>query len=541
LPVKTRHNQKFFGSFFQKRTFLLPLTPAIAGPTGLGIAAAACAILAGSLEGKAQLAAFALACAAALGLILPRQGKALAILAVFIFGISLKMNKTFFLEEFSQWQYVPFAGGAAGITIGLNDIAALVLLAGGLGRPMQGRPVQGRPQPVWILISGPLLFMTAGFASLYNAGDRSLVVFELWRQALLLLSMLAAMRLSEEQIRTVLRLLAASIVLQGLIACIQFMTGKDIGLGFLGEQAIVEEQIGFAYKARAVGTIGHSNILAYFFEISLPLMLAMLLTVRGVHERLIYLCALGAGLAGVLATLSRAAWIAVPLTMLPVFLHFYGRRLWRLRTAVFGMGLLVLGSVALVIAWPTISDRLFSDDAGSADARAPLNEAALSLIEQFPMFGVGLNNLGNAFPLYDTTHNARVLGPINHVVHNLYLYVMAEVGIVGFLAFLWSFAAALALGWLMRRSPDTLARAIGVGGAAGLLAHLIHGLFDPGFRLSLPVSTLIAVQTGLIGAAWLRHRAALGAASDAGIVEQESRSKREVLRPRGLSHVRAYR
>ncbi len=498
-------------------------------PIAVGLFAAAYAIAVAGMGVKAQIAALGVFCGAAAWLFMGGRGKQLAILALFIFGISLKLNKTFFLEEFSQWQYVPFAGGAAGITIGLNDAAALLLLW------------RARPQPVWLLLSGPLLFMTAGLASLHSAGDGRLVAFELWRQALLLISMLAAMSLSETQQRMALRLLAASIVLQGVIACIQFATGADLGLGFLGEQAIVEEQIDFAYQARAVGTIGHSNILSYFFEISLPLMLAMLLTVRGTRDRLIYLAALGAGLAGVLATLSRAAWIAVPLTLLPVFLHFYGRRIWQLRSAVFGLGGLIAASIALILAWPTISKRLFSDDAGSADARAPLNQAALSVIEQFPLLGVGLNNLGNAFPLYDTTHNARVLGPINHVVHNLYLYVMAEVGILGFAAFLWSFAAALAIGWWLRRSPDPLTRAIGVGGAAGLVAHMIHGMFDPGFRLSLAVSTLIAVQTGLIGAAWLRHSRALAATPVVTRTSQGRWAAQARIRPRALSQVRAYR
>lgn len=500
-----------------------------AAATGVGLIAAACAVTTATMTGKSQIIAAAMFVAGAAWILLGRRGRGFALLGVFIFGISLKMNKTFFLEEFSQWQYVPFAGGAAGIAIGLNDAAALLLIW------------RARPQPVWLLLSGPLLFIAAGCASLHSAGDLDLVGFELWRQALLLICMLAAMSLSKAQVRTALRLLAASIVLQGAIACIQFITGAELGLGFLGEQAIVEEQIGFAYQARAVGTIGHSNILAYFFEISLPLMLAMLMSVRATRERLVYGLAIAAGLAGVLATLSRAAWIAVPLTMLPVFLQFSARRLWQLRSAVAGMGALALAGIALVFAWPTISQRLFSDDAGSADARAPLNQAALSVIEQFPLLGVGLNNLGNAFPLYDTTHNARVLGPINHVVHNLYLYVMAEVGIVGFAAFLWSFAAALAIGWWLRRSPDPLARAIGVGGAAGLVAHMIHGMFDPGFRLSLAVSTLIAVQTGLIGAAWLRHRRALSAAPAVVPASQGRWSAQARIRPRALSHVRAYR
>ena len=518
--------QKFFASFFQKRRFFLP-------SACLGFAVAIFAIEVSPMDSKVAIGAAAAFCAMAVWLILPRRARGLAILAVFVFGISLKLNKTLFLEELSQWQYVPFAGGAAGMTVGANDLAAILLLIGALRR----RSAE-RAGVAWLIVSGPLLFIAAGVASLHDAGDQNLVWFELWRQALLLLSMLAAMNLSGDQLRTALRILALSIMVQGAIACIQVATGKDLGLGFLGEQALVEEQIDFAYQARAVGTIGHANILSYFFEITLPLMLALLMVSRHLWERVMYVVAIAAGLSGVLVTLSRAAWIAVPVTMLPVFLYFYGRRLLHLRSAVFGIGLLMLAAGALTVAWPTISERVFSDDAGSADARAPLNRAALSVIEQFPVLGVGLNNLGNAFPLFDQTHNSRVFGPINHVVHNLYLYVLAEVGIVGFLAFLWCFAGVLAVGWMLRRSPDPLARAIGVGGSAGLVAHMIHGLFDPGFRLSLAVSSLIAVQAGLIGAALLRHRR-LPAAVPAVAAIHAVQDWR--LRPRALSRVRAYR
>ena len=140
--------------------------------------------------------------------------------------------------------------------------------------------------------------------------------------------------------------------------------------------------------------------------------------------------------------------------------------------------------------------------------RWPLVRAAFSVVKQFPVFGVGLNNLGNAFPRYDTTHYSRVFGPVNHVVHNLYMLVWAEVGTVGLLAFLWSFIGPFWIALRAYRSADPFIKGIAVGGSAGLVAHLIHGLFDPGFKLSLPISSLIACQIGMIGAAYLMTKPA---------------------------------
>ncbi len=47
-----------------------------------------------------------------------------------------------------------------------------------------------------------------------------------------------------------------------------------------------------------------------------------------------------------------------------------------------------------------------------------------------------------------------------------------------------------------------------VGVSAGLLAHLTHGLFDPGFKVAANVSMLVYVLLGLVGYVSSRPRAA---------------------------------
>ena len=48
--------------------------------------------------------------------------------------------------------------------------------------------------------------------------------------------------------------------------------------------------------------------------------------------------------------------------------------------------------------------------------------------------------------------------------------------------------------------------------AGGLMAHMIHGLFDPGFKVNLPVSILIFSLIGTIGAIDIIHRDETGLA-----------------------------
>ncbi len=209
---------------------------------------------------------------------------------------------------------------------------------------------------------------------------------------------------------------------------------------------------------------------------------------------------------------SRAAWSTIPVSTPIVVLLVLGRRVLSVRTAIIG----ILGSIAaagaVVAAWPFISTRLFGDDAGSFGHRMPLARAALSMWEQFPLLGVGLNNFAVSFNLYDRTGYSRVFTHGDHVVHSLHLLVLSETGVIGYAAFLFQFVAAVILARRIRNSP--LARALAIGVCTGFLAHLIHGFVDPGFKLSLTVSQLIAGLFGLIAALWLqdRNQAPLGIA-----------------------------
>ena len=61
-------------------------------------------------------------------------------------------------------------------------------------------------------------------------------------------------------------------------------------------------------------------------------------------------------------------------------------------------------------------------------------ESSLQMIKAHPVFGVGLNNFLVNLPEFQKTHNSVFsLQP----VHNIYLLVLAETGIIGFGAFMW--------------------------------------------------------------------------------------------------------
>ncbi|MBA4417137.1 MAG: hypothetical protein C0392_04405 [Syntrophus sp. (in: bacteria)] len=351
------------------------------------------------------------------------------------------------------------------------------------------------------LLWAPILYMMSGLLSLYNATSNELAVLELVRLAMLFVIFFVVMNMRDRKlINTFIVTLSITVVLQTLIAYYQYKTGQVLGLGVLGERDLGTREVWYA-GSRASGTIGHPNILAYYFEILIPFMFAMFLVEENRWLRLWYLIVTVAGLFGIMTTLSRGGWASVPVSMAVVFLTLIRHRLKGVRSIVglFMISMLLLGIFFYLL--PTIEKRLSFADYGSAATRAPLNRAAFSVIKQFPVSGVGLNNLAKVFKTYDTTGGSSLFRTSTHVVHNLFLAVWAETGTIGILTFVWMFVATMivAIKTLFKSVP-LWQQGILIGAVAGLLAQMIHGMVDPGFRILMNVSMLVYAMFGLVGA-----------------------------------------
>ena len=358
------------------------------------------------------------------------------------------------------------------------------------------------------LFWAPLLYMMAGFLSFYNAASPELVILELVRLTMLFLIFFIIMNLrNKEQIATFVFSLSIGIVFEALIAFYQYRTGQALGLGVLGERLF---PLGAGYMTRAGGTIGHPNLVGYFFEMLVPLMLAMSIVEEKGLRKLWYMAAALCGLLGMFATMSRGSWITVPVSLPLVFFVAYGKRLTQPKTYMFLLpGVLAALLLFFLFVLPVISHRLTLEDP-AARSRIPLNAAAFSIVKQFPVTGVGLNNLGAVFRTYDTTGGSAVFtteGDVQHIVHNIYLWVWSETGTIGLVTFAGIFLSAFYVGLKTLFAAQPWQRGVLIGAVSGLLAQTIHGLVDPGFRILMSTSMLFYSLIGLIGAVALTSAA----------------------------------
>lgn len=419
-------------------------------------------------------------------------------LLVFAIALTIPVNLDFNLFVQNH------VGGAASVAVSLTVLGFVLFYVLWFHRAASGAQSKAlvfhRP-----ITTAALLLLAVTPISLVNAADGTLVALEWVRLVLLVLSMVAVMSLQDERL---LRLwfvaLSVQVVLQATLAAAQYTLKHSLGLAIFGEESLVEQDIGYI-AGRATGTIGHPNVLSYFFEILLPVMWALALTRQRALARWWFALACAAGLIGILTTLSRGSWITLPISFSIVFAMVYGRRILRPQGLAGAFLLTSVALVALFFAYPTIEQRFTHDDNMSAESRAPLNLAAWSVIEQFPVAGVGLNNFAESFKAYDTTGNSRIFRGYRQVVHNLYLWIWGETGTLGLMAYLAPFVVTIVVAWRCAPRAPPVPRAILAGSGAGLLAHLVHGLVDPGFRVSLAVSFLIFTTMGAVGALALRY------------------------------------
>jgi O-antigen ligase len=236
---------------------------------------------------------------------------------------------------------------------------------------------------------------------------------------------------------------------------------------------------------RATGPYSHPNNLSFFLERATLLVGIPAVLLPKWRRFGIVLVTIGA--IGVLATLSRGALIGVPVAV-AVALWLTGR----LR-AIAGV---VVGAVAVGGAMALFAgNRLFdSGGEGSEPSRLVLWRASERMIRDFPLPGIGLDQF---YVMYGLRYIQPSGWPERYTSHphNIVLDFWLSLGIGGVLfliiAIIWGIVALLRL---RRRSDGSATRLLAIGGAAALVAGLVHGMVDNAFFLpDLAVLTWLSV------------------------------------------------
>jgi len=223
--------------------------------------------------------------------------------------------------------------------------------------------------------------------------------------------------------------------------------------------------------ARATGTSYDSHSLGLYLAMLLPYPFVFLLYSNYVRwsKRIISGSFFILGTVVLIATYSRSGWLSTAIALCMSILVFLG---WREKRSISSIVLLFL--VMLILApWAgaRIYERFSTAPPEIMTARFDQFNAALNMWKDNPFFGFGIGNYMKLNFGQETTP-----------VHNVFLWIAADTGLFGVLAFYGIIIAALRRLWIIIRQHHYPDCRIALAVATGLVAYLLDGLTNPLFR-----------------------------------------------------------
>ncbi|MDQ7026521.1 MAG: O-antigen ligase family protein [Anaerolineae bacterium] len=278
--------------------------------------------------------------------------------------------------------------------------------------------------------------------------------------------------------RVIVSGLIISLVLHGIIGNLQVMRQSSIGLTAWGEivldpnkSGISVIQSGAVRWLRPYGLLPHPNIYAGVITVSL---LSSIIWVLSDHKkRWIGMGVFGFGFWILLLTFSRGAWVGFAAGAL-FALPFMMRRanFWKRILPIIGLSVLV-GIVFIAMFRPLLLSRVGVGEEGielrSISDRLVYNQIARQAIIEYPFHGIGAGNFpwyASVYIFYNTDYDLR-----GDNVHNIYLGILSELGVIGFSLFTLTFSSPI-IAALKQRDTERIAL------LAGVIAFAVIGLVD---------------------------------------------------------------
>ena len=247
------------------------------------------------------------------------------------------------------------------------------------------------------------------------------------------------------------------------------------------------------HEGKLYGFFGHYIHAGGFFSTLAVFSLCIVLFWHTSVKRKTFLVILFSVLtAGALFSMSRTYYVSLFMTLPLVFLRK------NRKTAFLGISLILSLGLILYNFSPGIRDRAISiidlKKNPSNIERLYLWKAAMDVIQDHPVAGVGFRQWGNRVPPYLDTYTSEwnFSSASLHHAHNAYLTVASETGLAGLLLFLgfWFYLLYLMFRTARKVSGDTLVVALNLGASFALVNLLIGGMFEDNFGKLLNISLI---------------------------------------------------
>jgi O-antigen ligase len=382
-----------------------------------------------------------------------------------VLDIPIQLGKVFFLRA-----HEADLGAVKGLTISMTTLALAGLYLSWFLRALAARIPRERP----LHFNVPLLiYFSMTVLSLAVAQDLELSSFALFQllEACLIYIYVANNVQTREEVLFVLRMLLGGCLLESLIMIVlQFTVTPSTQWDF--PIHIIAEPAWSGGLMRIGGTIGVPNVAGAYLSVLLACAAGLLVTNLGRAYKRLAMAVLGFGSVALIFTFSRGAWIALIVALTVICYSVWHRRGLSLRVPI---AVLVVSTLLYLPFHNLISERLFGNDKGSAEARIPLMHLAYRMIADNAVSGVGTNNFTVVMDRYVTSEFRRAW---LFSVHNKYLLVLVETGFPGLLAYLAFLLGAIRTGWKCWKSQDLLLSPLALGFVGGIAGNMVHQSVD---------------------------------------------------------------
>lgn len=387
------------------------------------------------------------------------RARRLQLITLFIIGLSLNLH--FYITQPEQLLFL-------GISSPTYFSIPFVLLPGlTLGFWMIADAIAGRIRLSWGLpVSkfGACIIATALISAQLSTVRRYglYAVVEMLQYLTIYLVTVNVIR-SKEDVRLIIRLLLATLAIQCTVFLIQTATGSIFTL--TGEVQRSSEQ----GLVRASGTVGvNPESYALFIEPIVFTAYALWRTREAGTSGAWTACLSIVGGATLILTLDRTAWVTLPLGLSVVEIVSRKRGIARKlpgTTRLSILGIVVLSATLMI---PMILPRLHQNHGDDWKTRQDLMRIAIRMIAGNPIVGVG----PGAYAFHLREYLPPDVGNWLWVVHNEFLLVWAERGLLGFAAWLAWIRSGFRQAVLASSASDRYFQAFGIGCVAGIVGLL---------------------------------------------------------------------
>lgn len=269
------------------------------------------------------------------------------------------------------------------------------------------------------------------------------------------------------QIKTFLTCICVSLSIVVIYGFMQAFLGIGVGQD---QMVWTDGDVFPGLKTRVFSTWQNPNLLGGYFDLMLGVVAGLFFILKNKWIR-IALAVLFCLTAFCLSlTYARGACLSIGL-VIAIYAAIYNRKILA--------GLIVL-AVILLLTDTTLVERMtsiFTKMDTSSEMRLAFWESTIAMILDHPLLGIGWGAYFMVYPTYDYYMQGNFIKIVH--AHNMYLNIMAEIGLFGFVSFMAYYLGTIYKSFKMQSSDiEPLLKAMLLGIGLGLVALAINGFTD---------------------------------------------------------------